>query len=219
MTRFAGARWRVPGAFLAWLLFAASFTYLLLASGALGSMGGFCASGGPYEISVECTNAIMLMPLTFLGIFLAAAIAFVFQGGFAAPLLVWGWPILFVGLGAQFFWQIQYGAVFVGILCGTLFVVMGIAPLIFEFRAGPRRIILGRSNVNDVRFTDREGAPRTFYAFGRVDPGTTTTPTAADWALSLGVTAASIALGVWLGMLAFGAAAGACRASTARCGG
>ncbi|HWM34287.1 MAG TPA: hypothetical protein VNR36_08635 [Pseudolysinimonas sp.] len=209
MTRFADPVWRIPGAILAWLIFAFSFTYLYLAAGALGSIGGFCASGGPYVIAVECTNAILLMPLAIFGLFIAAGVALAFQRGFAAPVVVWGWPVLFVGLGIQFFWEIQYGAVFVGILCGTLFVIMGLAPLIFELRAGPRRLLLGRTNARDVRFTEREGARRTFYAFGRDDPAQTVEPTAADWALSLAITLGSIALGVWLGLLAFAAAAAA----------
>ena len=70
-------------------------------------------------------------------------------------MLVWGWPILFVGLGIGFFQMIPLGGVFVGMLCGILFVVMGLAPLMFELRAGPRRIVLGKTNVRDQRFTDK----------------------------------------------------------------
>ena len=55
----------------------------------------------------------------------------------------------------------------------VLFILMGLAPLIFELRAGPRRIVIGKTNLQGVRFRDREGAPRTFYAFGRDDPGET----------------------------------------------
>ena len=73
---------------------------------------------------------------------------------FAAPVLIWSWPILFIGFAIQFFAWIPLGAVFVGILCGTLFLIMGLAPLIFELRAGPRRLVLGRSNANDVPFTE-----------------------------------------------------------------
>ncbi len=94
-----------------------------------------------------------------------------------------------------------FGGVFVGILCGTIFVLMGIAPLIFELRAGPRRIILGKTNVRDQRFTEKEGAPRTVYAFSRTD-GETVPATAGDWLLSLVVSLGSIALGVVLGILA-----------------
>jgi hypothetical protein len=172
-------------------------------------MGGFCASGGPYVIETECTNAILLMPFTFFGLFLAAGIAIVFQGGFSAPLIVWGWPILFIGLGIQFFLEIPNGAVFVGILCGTLFVIMGLAPLVFELRAGLRRVILGRTNMLDQRFAERENAKRTVYAFGRDDPGEAVEPTATDWLLSLVCSLGPIALGVWLGVQAFAAAAAA----------
>ncbi len=86
---------------------------------------------------------------------------------------------------------------------------MGLAPLIFELRAGPRRIVLGKTNVQGVRFRDREGAPRTFYAFGRDDPSETVPPTPGDWLLGLVIWIGSIAVGVWLGVHAFIAVAGA----------
>jgi hypothetical protein len=97
--------------------------------------------------------------------------------------------------------MIPLGGVVVGILCGTLFVLMGIAPLIFELRAGPRRIVLGRTDVRYRRFTEKPGAPRTVYAFSRVD-GETVEPTAGDWLLSLAVSLGSIVLGAVLGILA-----------------
>ena len=200
--RFAGPAWRVAGAIAAWLVFAYSFTVLYQGVTILSGLGGFCANGGPYQIQTECPAVVATaLPLGFIGVFVAWLIAWVFQRGFSAPVLVWGWPILFVGLGIEFFLSIPVSGAFVGILCGTLFVIMGAAPLLFELRAGPRRIVLGRANVNDVRFVDKPGAPRTFYAFGRQDPGETVVPTAADWLLSLVVWIGSIALGVVLGLL------------------
>lgn len=210
MRRFAAPQWRIPGAILAWLLFSFGFTVVYLSADALARLGGFCATGGPYEIATTCTEAITLfMPLGFFLIFVAGAVALIFQGGFSTPLIVWGWPILFVGLGIQFFAMIPLGAVFVGILCGTLFVLMGVAPLIFELRAGPRRVLLGKSDTRDVRFTDKPGAPRTFYAFGRDDPATTRAATGGDWALSLACSLLPLAAGTVLGVLAFGSVAAA----------
>lgn len=200
--RFSGPGWRIAGAIVAWLMFAYSFTVLYQGISILSNLGGFCASGGPYVIETECPAIVSAaLPLGFIGVFLSWMIALVFQRGFSAPLVVWGWPILFVGLGLEFFLSIPISGAFVGILCGTLFVVMGIAPLIFELRAGPRRIVLGKTNVNEVRFLDKPGAPRTFYAFGRDDPGETVVPTPGDWLLSLVVSLGSIAAGVALGIL------------------
>jgi hypothetical protein len=201
--RFAGPRWRIPGAIVSWLLFAFGFTLLYLSSVALSTLGGFCASGGPYVIAVACPATLAWsFPVGFITVFVAGTLAFFFQKGFSAPVMVWGWPILFVGLGIGFFQMIPLGGVFVGVLCGTLFVLMGLAPLVFELRAGPRRVILGKTNVRDQRFTEKPGAPRTFYAFGRDDPALAVPPTPADWALSLAVSILSIAAGVLLAILA-----------------
>ena len=200
--RFAGPAWRIPGAIVSWVLFMFGFTLLYLSASILTTLGGFCASGGPYVIETQCPDTLIwAFPVGFFSVFISWALAFFFQKGFSAPVLVWGWPILFVGLGIGFFQMIPLGGVFVGILCGTLFVLMGVAPLIFELRAGPRRIVLGRTNVRDQRFTEKPGAPRTVYAFSRVD-GETVAPTPGDWLLSLVVSVGSIALGVVLGILA-----------------
>ena len=201
--RFAGPVWRIAGAIAAWLLFTFSFTLIYQAASILSGIGGYCASGGPYVIQTECPDVVMwAFPAGFFGVFISWGIALVFQRGFAAPVVVWGWPVLFVGLGIEFFLSIPTSGWFVGILCGTLFVIMGIAPLLFEARAGVARIILGKANVNDVRFAQRKRAPRTFYAFGRDDDAPATTPTLGDWLLSLAVTLVSILAGVVLALLA-----------------
>ncbi|MBX3195265.1 MAG: hypothetical protein KF727_09245 [Microbacteriaceae bacterium] len=207
--RFVGPGWRIGGAIGAWLVFAFCFTTLYLAAAELQGLGGFCASGGPYVIETQCPDAVAIfMPVSMWGIFLAAGIAIVFQRGFATPLLVWGWPILFIGLGIQFLMWIGQGAIFVGLLCGILFLIMGAVPLFIELRAGLQRPLLGRTSAFDVRFIEREGLPRTFYMFGRDEQGEAIAPTAGDWALSLGVFVVAAGGGVLLGLLAFAAAAG-----------
>lgn len=200
--RFSGPVWRIAGAIAAWVLFMFGFTLMYQSASILSGIGGFCASGGPYVIETECPDALIWsFPVGFFSVFISWGIGLALQRGFSAPVIVWGWPILFVGLGINFFLWIGSGAVFVGILCGTLFVLMGLAPLVFELRAGPRRVVLGKTDANDVRFSDKPGAPRTFYAFGRDDPGDTRPATAADWGLSLAVSVLSIAAGVVLGLL------------------
>lgn len=202
MTRFSGPAWRLPGAIVPWVLFAFAFTVLYQGATILSGLGGYCASGGPYVIETECPDVVLwALPLGFFLVVISWGLALVFQRGFSAPLLVWGWPILFVGLGLEFFLSIPVSGAFVGILCGTLFVVMGLAPLIFEARAGVRRIVLGKTDVNDVLFTDKPAAKRTFYAFGRNPDALTVAPTIGAWALSLLVSLGSIAIGVVLGLL------------------
>jgi hypothetical protein len=204
MSRIAGPGWRIAGTFVGWGLFVFSFTVLYQGSAALSNIGGFCASGGPYVIQTECPDAVMwALPLGFVGVAVSWVIAFVVQKGFSMPLVVWGWPILFVGLGIEFFLSIPVSGAFVGILCGTLFVIMGLAPLVFELRAGLGRVILGRTNLRDLRFAGKPNAPRTFYAFGRDPDAQTVVPTAGDWAISLLASVPAIVLGAALGILVF----------------
>ena len=202
--RFAGPVWRIAGAIAAWVLFSFCFTVLYQAAALLSGIGGFCADGGPYVIATHCPAVLdWAFPVGFIGTFLAAVIGLVFQRGFAAPVIVWAWPIVFVGLGIEFFLSIPTSGVFVAILCGTLFVVMGLAPLLFELRGGPARLILGRANVRDIPFTRPKKARRTFYGGIDSDPDTTVTPNIGDWALSLFISIGSIVAGFLLGTAAF----------------
>jgi hypothetical protein len=210
MNRISGPGWRIAGSVVSWVLFVVCFTLLFQATSVLAGLGGFCASGGPFVIETECPDSVIVFaPLSIIGMFIAVAIGLFFARGFGAPLVVWAWPILFVGLGIQFALSaFQPGGITFGILAG-LFIVMGIAPLIFELRAGPRRVVVGKENLRGTRFLDRENAPRTFYAFGREDRATQVAATPGDWGLALALWLGSIALGIWLGILAFRAVAGA----------
>jgi hypothetical protein len=203
--RFAAPGWRILGAGGGWLLFAFSFVLIYQAASILSGIGGYCASGGPYVIATSCPDVVLwAFPVGFIGVFLSWGVALVFQRGFAAPVLVWGWPILFIGLGIEFFLSIPTSGLVVAIVCGGLFVIMGLAPLIFELRAGPRRVVLGRADIHDVLFAHADGKklPRTFYAFSRDKNAPTTEPAPGDWLLSLAVTLVAITGGVLLGLLA-----------------
>jgi len=210
MNRISGPGWRLAGAVLSWVLFIFCFTLLVQATSVLAGLGGFCASGGPFVIETECPDSVIVFtPLSIVGMFLAVAIGLFFARGFAAPLVVWAWPILFVGLGIQFALSaFQPGGVAFGVIA-VLFILMGLAPLVFELRAGPRRVVIGKENLQGTRFRDREGAPRTFYAFGRIDPAEVVAATPADWGIGLVIWIGSIAGGIWLGLQAFRAVAGA----------
>jgi hypothetical protein len=206
MYRITGPVWRGIGAPGSWLLFAFFFSLLYQSAAVVSGLGGFCASGGPYVIQTECpTGVIVWTPLSIFGGLIAVGISAFLAQGFAMPLLVWAWPILFVGLGLMFI----FAGGIVGWIIGIMFLIMGAVPLVFEFRAGPKRVFLGKTNILDQRFSDREGAPRTLYAFARADPGAVVEPTPADWGLALGLTVPFAALGVWLGVQVFLATAAA----------
>lgn len=208
MHRFRGPGWRVAGSALSWLLFAFSFTALYQAAAVVSGLGGFCASGGPYVIETECPESVIVFaPLAFPGIFLAAGLALVFARGFGTPLVVWGWPILFVGLGWNFLDTALKGAAD-GWFLAVLFFVMGATPLVWELRGGLRRVLLGSHDVRDRRFVERENVPRTIYTMTRPDRGEEVVePTFGAWVLSLGTFLVSAGLGVYLALTAFAAIA------------
>lgn len=206
MRRFRGPGWRIAGSALSWLVFAFSFVSLLQVASVVSGLGGFCASGGPYLIETECPESVVLFaPLSVPGMFVAVGIALLFARGFGTPLVVWAWPILFIGLGAVFLAGGLRGEV-VGWVLGMLFLVMGAAPLLWELRAGPRRVLLGSHDVLDRRFRDREDAPRTFYVLSKVHDDEVVEPTAGAWLLSLGILVVAAGLGASLALSAFAAA-------------
>lgn len=117
----------------------AAIAVLFLAMRAVMSVGGTCASGGPYQIRVECPDAIpLLMPLSILG-----GIAFLFLFLLTAPspvrpFAVLAWTGLFGALGWNFFdaglpWHGQEFAL-IGILLGAMFWIMAVVPLIVLVR-------------------------------------------------------------------------------------
>lgn len=208
MRRFSGPGWRLAGSALSWIVFTFSFTSLYQVASIVSGLGGFCASGGPYVIETECPESVVLFaPLSVFGIFLAGGIALFFARGFGTPLIVWGWPILFIGLGLQFILSGLQGSI-TGWVVGILFLAMGAAPLVLELRAGPRRVLVGRTDVFDRQFEEREDAPRTVYVFSRIREGEQVAVTPASWALSLGLLLASVAIGWYLSFAAFTAAGG-----------
>lgn len=111
-------------------------------------VGGYCASGGPYEIAVECPDAVIAStPLSILGGVLSVGLMLWGGAGLGAGwmgLVFLAWPALFISLGWNF---LQYGFfppggdwVWSWIFCGLVFVLMGAVPLwvaIAAFRDGP----------------------------------------------------------------------------------
>lgn len=210
--RFTGPGWRVAGSAASWLLFTFCFLSLYQVAAVVTGLGGFCASGGPYVIETECPESVVIFaPFALPGMFAAAGLGLIFARGFGTPLIVWAWPILFIGLGIQFGIGALRGDV-VGIILGVLFLAMGAVPLVFELRGG-WRVVRGSHNIRDERFADPRDARRTIYAWGGRDRGDdhgdTVSATPVDWLLSLTVLLLAVSLGTYLSLSAFNAVAAA----------
>ncbi len=200
---------RFLGAAVSWFLFAFSFSTLYFTAFTVMSLGGYCASGGPYQIEVECpANVLAFTPWNIFGGLLAVAIAGFFAQGFGTPLILWAWPILFVGLSIPFFVSVYYGVWFNAVI-GVLFLVMGLAPVWFFVKGGELRLaLLGSRNVRGSNFTGGDNTKPAYLMIGR-RPGSDTEPvdaTAADWLLSLGTTIVAGGLGVLAANAAWAAA-------------
>lgn len=216
MTTDARSRWawrdmaatRVFGSLFSWFSLALALTLLFQSVSALADLGGSCARGGPYEIAVECTDAIVMFTpwSVFVGIaavFLGAWLA----QGFGAAILLFAWPGLFVSLSVVFFRSlIEYGDL-TGLFIGILFAAMGLAPLVLVLPAAPQRMLLGRVDAAGQAFW--EARPARGHVLSRRpprEPGDNH-PSIGDWVLSLGVALGGTALGVWLGVLWFASVA------------
>jgi hypothetical protein len=208
--RFTGPFWRVAGSVVSWSLFAFCFTLLFAGAITVMGLGGYCASGGAYEIAVECPEAVAVtMPLSVFGGLAAVAIGVFLARGFGVPLVSWAWPILFVGLGGGFLIVGVLAFAFGGlmfVILGVLFVVMGLVPLVLALRASPRALFLGTTNSRDVAFARAgESVQRRFVPMrlstasleGELEP------TAGNWLVSILLFLISAGAGFWLGNLLF----------------
>ncbi len=203
--RLVGPGWRYLGAVLSWWLFVLCFTLLYHGARTVMGLGGFCASGGPYAIEVECPpEVVATVPLSIFGGFAAAGIALALARGFAAPLLAWAWPILFVGLGLAF--AIAAFTVDGGVtnaFLAVLFVVMGGVPLVLTLRAAPRVLFLGWTRADDRPFTVGEDAGRSTIVNLPATrrplsaTGEPVAPGPLDWIVALGVPIGAAVLGWW----------------------
>ena len=194
---------RILGSAIGWFMFALCFTLLFQVSLAVMALGGFCASGGAYEIAVECPAAVAgFAPLSIFGGLAAVGIALWLSQGFGTPLLSLAWPILFVGLGGAFLASFVTGGDLTGLLIGIMFVIMGLAPLVLELRASPQRVILGRRTADGREFLE-EGARRSILATRGPNTEGTVRPNAGHWLLAIAVTAISASLGCLTGIAWF----------------
>jgi hypothetical protein len=202
--RLTGPLWRVIGSVVSWALFAFCFTLLFLGATTVMGLGGYCASGGPYVIETECPAAVVAtLPASIFGGIGAVAVGIFLARGFGTPLFSWAWPVLFIGLGIGFVLAAVTTGAWSFLLVGVLFVVMGAVPLVLELRLNPRELFLGATNALDEAFVKPENARRSIFSVGLARPGGEVVPTGLDWVTSLGIAAASIGAGIWLGQLLF----------------
>lgn len=200
---------RVLGSVASWFAFVFCFTLLFRTASVVMGLGGSCASGGPYVIEVECPDAVLLFaPLSIVGLFVAAGIALALARGFGTPLILWGWPILFVGLGIDFLLASFVPGGIANLVVAIVFIAMGLVPLIVVLRVGAARLLIGTTNVHDRPFRDERGPTPIFLTGRRSGDDDAREATPGDWALALAVSVPAIVLGVWLGGVAFTAAGG-----------
>ncbi|THG31610.1 hypothetical protein [Naasia lichenicola] len=199
---------RVLGSIASWLLFSLAFTLLFQVSLAVLAIGGSCASGGPYEIEVQCPAGVELFaPLSIFAGLAAVAIGLFLARGFGSALELLSWPILFVGLGLAFLFAGAQGAGGGAYLIAGLFILMGVVPLIWAIRVSALRFLLGSRSAAGVDFAaPRNGraSPFSSAAWTSSDPRT---PRAADWLASLSISVLSSAIGALLALAWFGAVA------------
>lgn len=193
---------RVLGSFVSWFLFALSFTLLFLVMLSVMAIGGYCASGGPYVIAVECPQgAVVFAPLSIFAGLAAVALGAIFAQGFGTPLRSWAWPILFCGLGVGFLAAFFIGGDLTGLLIGIMFELMGLVPLVLELRASAQSALIGSTNAAGVPFTASAKARFSFFGRSTTNQKGTIAANVGNWASSLGILAVAVALGVWLARL------------------
>jgi hypothetical protein len=209
MSRFDAPAWRIAGSFVSWAAYVFFFLGLFQAMGVVMGLGGYCASGGPYVIETECPDGVVLFaPGGVFGGLAAVAIGSFFSRGFGVSLLSWAWPILFVGLGIQFLVGASGGqGIIVNIVCGVLFVAMGVAPVYFLMSSKALTpTLLGSINAAGQHFA-YEGQARRYFGITKGEEGQEVAATPGDWALSILLWVVAVVLGAFLSFAAFAAIA------------
>ena len=187
---------RIVGSAASWFLFSLSFTLLYLVTFVVMALGGSCASGGPYDIAVQCPdNVTLFAPLSIFGGLIAVGISIALAQGFGTPLTTWAWPVLFVGLGTAFLAAFIFGQDIVGLIIGAFFVLMGLTPLVLELRGSPQRVFLGQFAPNGAQYYEGENARRSLMSPRAPNPDTAILPSAGSWILSLDIAVIAVFAG------------------------
>lgn len=119
------------------LLYSVSLAVIYFAMRGVMDLGGFVASGGPYEIAHPAPNWVWLFPVFMnLMVFSMIGTAFIKKKIGGPNLMSLSWSALFISLGWNFAEygfaaEKQGGPVIAWIICAILFILMGGIPLIF----------------------------------------------------------------------------------------
>lgn len=137
-------------------LFSYALTTLYLSMRAIMAVGGSCAEGGPYVIATHCPGGSgWLAPISIFLMFGASALSFIYSAAITnSP--KWGyffWTALFFSLGWNFLefgvHPPQGGLDIAWLICGVMFVVMGVGPL-FIISKDTEQIINAQGHKQEV---------------------------------------------------------------------
>lgn len=191
---------RVAASAIGWFGFVFCFSLLFQVALIVIALGGYCASGGPYEIAVECPDSVIAAaPLSIWGGLLSVGVWLFFAGGFGTPLAAWAWFVLFAGLSIPF----GIGGGVSNAVVAILFVGMGAVPLVLELRANAARTLIGSRDVFGTPFTFGDNLRRSIMSLSAPAEGSVA-PTLGHWALGLGIPIVASGLGVLAGTAVFG---------------
>ena len=147
--------WRLIGSLVGVAGVAFSLTLLFRSMRSVQSIGGFCASGGPYQIAHQCPKGLAgLLPLAIFGGLAFLGLAAACAGETGGPLLLLAWPALFLSLGWNFLdyalhlTTSGHGVNGGFLVCAVLFIVMGAVPLIWLLPT-MWRILIRRPDPDD----------------------------------------------------------------------
>lgn len=160
---------RLGASALSWFGFLLAFGLLFQVAVTVIALGGYCASGGAYEIRVECPEAVVAFaPLSIFGGLIAVGIGLFFSNGFGMQLPAWAWAILFIGLSVPF---ALGGGISNWFVC-VLFVAMGAVPLYLELRANAARTFIGTRSITGEALAFRNADRRSLMSMSAPPEGT-----------------------------------------------
>jgi Short C-terminal domain len=149
-------------------------------------IGGFCASGGPYQIAHPCPKGVSgLLPLSIFGGLIFLAVFAICTTSRGRSCLLLAWSALFLGLGWNF---IDFGIVnpnggnvsYGQLIPGILFIIMGAVPLVWVVPAMFRALLGEDDDSGTTTSSTGTGAPWASTTGVRFTSptGTSTTPNA-----------------------------------------
>jgi len=194
---------RVLGSAIAWFSASAAVTLLAAVMLTLMAVGGSCASGGPYEIAVECPDNAYLAPVSIVGGLIGVFAGLILAGGFGVSVLGFGWLALFGGLGSIFLAGFVIAGDTTGLIVGVVFILMGLVPITGLLIAAPRQTLLGRIRATGEQYVTSKSEYDHLVLINAPKAATLVRPRALDWVLSLCTWIAASALGAWVGSLAY----------------